>query len=85
MTKICTECGEPIKTLPFKCKRCEKYFCDEHRLPEMHNCPFVPLWWHSRGKHTRPVIQQEEIKVVFHTLPTYNDEEDSRIPAVLTQ
>ncbi|MEM2876090.1 MAG: zinc finger AN1 domain-containing stress-associated protein [Candidatus Bathyarchaeia archaeon] len=26
-------------SLPFKCRRCGGWYCNEHRLPEMHNCP----------------------------------------------
>ena len=34
----CAYCHEKIKSLPFHCKRCNKFFCDEHRLPEDHKC-----------------------------------------------
>lgn len=26
----------------FKCKRCNHYFCEEHRLPERHDCIGLP-------------------------------------------
>ena len=33
----CTACQKKT-TLPFRCKYCGGVFCDEHRLPESHNC-----------------------------------------------
>jgi Zn-dependent protease len=33
----CDRCG--VETyMPFRCKYCGGYFCDQHRLPEFHNC-----------------------------------------------
>jgi len=34
----CAYCGK-IVYLPYKCKYCSQYFCDDHRLPTRHNCP----------------------------------------------
>ena len=34
----CAYCGESFDHLPFYCRRCDKYFCTKHRLPENHNC-----------------------------------------------
>lgn len=33
----CEHCGKDID-LPFKCKFCGETYCDEHRLPENHDC-----------------------------------------------
>lgn len=33
----CQSCQKKT-TLPFRCKYCGGVFCDEHRLPESHNC-----------------------------------------------
>jgi Zn-dependent protease len=33
----CAQCGESVP-LPYLCRRCQKYFCAKHRLPESHNC-----------------------------------------------
>ena len=37
----CEYCGKEV-LLPFRCKFCGGYFCEEHRLPENHNCPNLP-------------------------------------------
>ncbi len=33
----CNYCGEKV-SMPYKCKFCGQIFCDEHRLPESHEC-----------------------------------------------
>ena len=42
----CEQCGKAV-FLPFRCWRCEGFFCYDHRLPENHNCP-------SLGSRTQP-------------------------------
>lgn len=37
----CEYCGKEV-LLPFKCKFCGGYFCEEHRIPEKHDCPNLP-------------------------------------------
>ena len=37
----CHYCGKGV-ILPFKCPFCGEYFCEDHRLPENHECP--ELW-----------------------------------------
>jgi hypothetical protein len=39
--KKCEKCGEEV-LFPFTCTYCGKEFCDEHRLPESHDCPNMP-------------------------------------------
>lgn len=34
----CDHCGRDIDSLPYTCKRCDRDFCAEHRLPEAHDC-----------------------------------------------
>ncbi len=34
----CSFCGKKIESLPFKCKFCGLYYCEDCRLPEFHNC-----------------------------------------------
>ena len=38
---ICYFCGKEVD-LPHKCKFCNLTFCDDHRLPEEHNCSGLP-------------------------------------------
>jgi len=37
MSGRCAVCGELV-FLPFRCVRCNRFFCGEHRLPEAHGC-----------------------------------------------
>lgn len=37
----CVYCGKEVD-LPFQCSFCGFYFCNEHRLPENHDCPNLP-------------------------------------------
>jgi len=34
----CNYCLKPTP-LPYQCSRCEEWYCQDHRLPEEHNCP----------------------------------------------
>ncbi len=36
----CSFCGKKV-VMPYKCKFCGEVFCDEHRLPEKHECEGV--------------------------------------------
>ncbi|MFO7872337.1 MAG: CAP domain-containing protein [Candidatus Undinarchaeales archaeon] len=45
----CKECGKSTNGMPFICKFCGEPFCEEHRLPENHNCPEL-----KRGKWKKP-------------------------------
>ncbi|MFX0104558.1 MAG: AN1-type zinc finger domain-containing protein [Candidatus Hodarchaeota archaeon] len=36
----CYYCEIEIRDLPYRCKFCGLIFCNKHRLPEYHNCPF---------------------------------------------
>lgn len=40
----CDICGKET-TLPFRCKYCGGTFCDEHRLPESHDCDGLDEYW----------------------------------------
>ena len=51
MANICENCGEVIKSLPFKCKRCNKVLCVDCRLPEKHKRFAIPIGWKSYSKH----------------------------------
>lgn len=38
---LCYVCGKEVD-LPHRCSYCNLTFCDEHRLPENHNCASMP-------------------------------------------
>jgi len=41
--RACQICGKKLDILfPFKCSRCGNYYCNEHRLPESHQCIVAP-------------------------------------------
>ena len=37
ITGRCYFCDEKV-SMPYKCKYCNNLFCDDHRLPENHDC-----------------------------------------------
>ncbi len=43
----CEGCKAKLLITSFACK-CEKYYCDKHRHPEIHSCPYD-----YRKEHTR--------------------------------
>ncbi len=50
---ICYFCGKEVE-LPFRCPYCNLTFCDDHRLPEQHNCVGLP----DRGWDTYRLVQR---------------------------
>lgn len=40
--KKCYHCNVLSDRFLFKCKRCNHYFCELHRLPEQHDCIGLP-------------------------------------------
>jgi uncharacterized protein YkwD len=48
----CEKCGNEV-FLPFTCSYCGKNYCDEHRLPESHECHMLPedsKFWYRHKK-----------------------------------
>jgi Zn-dependent protease len=43
----CYVCGK-IESIPFRCNYCKEYFCNNHRNPINHSCPFVNLYKKKR-------------------------------------
>ncbi|MCK9544606.1 MAG: zinc finger AN1 domain-containing stress-associated protein [Novosphingobium sp.] len=63
----CDYCGETINGLPWNCKRCGQTFCDNHRLPENHDCSgikksnfFEPLTKKSISTYKKAETKREE-------------------------
>ncbi len=46
----CNYCLKPTP-LPYRCYRCEGWYCESHRLPEEHNCP-------GGERRTKGVVEQ---------------------------
>jgi hypothetical protein len=72
----CSICGERV-ILPYRCSYCGLYFCDEHRLPENHNCSGLPKRkWSSITQIDAPIksendIYEEETSVFFNIKQIY--------------
>jgi len=43
----CYVCGK-TESIPFRCNYCKDYFCNNHRNPINHSCPFVSLYKKKR-------------------------------------
>jgi len=56
----CHYCGRDVM-LPFKCPFCGQYFCEDHRLPENHNCP--ELWRVRTRSPPSASVERERISV----------------------
>lgn len=63
----CEYCGEHIQQLPFKCHRCNKTFCTEHRLPENHNCEYKHIVYERQNPRQRdsPSVEDRIYKSIF--------------------
>jgi len=60
----CEQCGKEIQ-LPFVCTYCKKTFCEEHRLPEQHQCsslPKDPKFWYQKKKS----VEEQDLRKVMH-------------------
>lgn len=54
----CQKCGKDT-FLPFRCQYCGGYFCDDHRLPENHECPQMEQARLPK-EETRPLVVQKQ-------------------------
>jgi hypothetical protein len=64
---ICYVCGKETE-LPHRCQFCNLTYCDEHRLPEQHNCINVP---------DRDWDTFRELKTAREGYPSYNSDSNS--------
>ncbi|WNZ29337.1 MAG: hypothetical protein IAX21_00245 [Candidatus Bathyarchaeota archaeon] len=62
----CAVCGKAVD-LPFKCKYCGLRYCDEHRLPESHNCVY------QLKKSPEPPNQEYNLDVCVECKTKLND------------
>ena len=58
----CEYCGDEV-VYPFKCSFCGGYFCIKHRLPENHECLFLPKgqFWYQKQKAIEKRIEREKV------------------------
>ncbi len=59
---LCEFCKKPINSMPYKCRYCYYFFCDEHRLPERHKCSNldeIPVQW-FKGENPEQKIHELE-------------------------
>jgi len=59
---LCEFCKKPINSIPYKCKYCYDFFCDEHHLPERHKCSNLPSKgeWFITNEHSEQKISDLE-------------------------
>lgn len=56
---LCYHCGRETD-LPYRCNYCNLTFCEEHRLPEAHNCINLPdRSWSAYRKTTQARMDDE--------------------------
>jgi len=69
---LCSYCFEKLIDIPYRCHRCGGIYCEEHRLPERHNCPggkgseaimTIPT------KTPQPATQVPEGVIILHEAP----------------
>ncbi len=51
--------------LPYLCRRCQKYFCAKHRLPESHNC--------TGANEIRSEESSESVKAISAQVPSHRE------------
>ena len=77
----CQLCKEEV-FLPYKCSYCGQYFCDDHRLPEQHQCPGLP----KRGWGTSVrVSTKTHDKKKIRPLPTASEDDSVRVDAQIEE
>ncbi len=57
----CYACEEKVG-LPFKCKFCGNFFCEEHRLPENHECPGLSDYKEKKHEEIKKAVP---VKIVY--------------------
>jgi len=60
LKNTCFYCGKIIRELPFRCHYCDKIFCSDHHIPEVHECKRLPK--RDWGEYQEEPEKQETIK-----------------------
>jgi len=63
----CNRCGAKVLFL-FTCRYCGGRFCEEHRLPENHQCVSLPkgLFWYQKRTHEDEIYYREKQNVTVN-------------------
>lgn len=71
----CRACGKDVN-LPFQCTYCQDYFCNNHRLPENHQCPNLPKekLWYQKEK-----IAQKQVPTYLSKLPSSKQKRSRKV------
>jgi len=64
----CNYCLNPTP-LPYRCSRCGGWYCENHRLPEQHNCPGEERKVKRVAKRVKPKKEEKEKKIVVAEIP----------------
>lgn len=71
----CKQCHKKIDSLvPFQCRRCHHYFCEDHRLPEQHNCPNLKTSWDSWKNRQKKFQSMPKERHSPHHVPIQNEQ-----------
>ena len=71
----CAQCGKDV-LIPFRCNYCGKYFCENHRLLESHNCSEAPTRTPLGSQKAKQLIanrkditSSEELRTIIENIP----------------
>jgi len=64
----CNYCLTPIP-LPYRCYRCEGWYCENHRLPEQHHCPEGKRKAQRVLERIKPKKEERKKEVVVAEVP----------------
>ncbi len=69
----CEECGKEL-ALPFRCSYCGGNYCDEHRLPENHECSNQPTVAPPFARPQTPSESKTKVSPYNYAKPTARPE-----------
>src|SRR3989338_7830837 len=72
----CDYCGKNVDSLPWTCKRCGQTFCDNHRLPENHDCSRI-----NQKNFFEPLTKRTTPKYKEYKSKSYEVEDEMYIPS----
>jgi len=64
----CNYCLKPTP-LPYRCYRCEGWYCESHRLPEEHNCPGEERRVEGVVEPIKPKKEEKKREIIVTEVP----------------